>query len=466
VEPTVSLLMTAAAVVLFATAIRQTKEVPPTFWQWLRRIIEASIGAVLFVGLLWAFRSILNNNYATFYTTHGSLNAASLESAQSIWGRPHVQRELGYAHFTEVIQQQEIPREDPTAPPLYKDVKVRQPVPQNSVRSFRGTVNLTLSEREKGYALYNGYLIDAHFEWEVINDSAYQTEADFDFPLSPGQTLYEDFSVTMDGEDISPLLRFSPDLVQWTTTFDPQQKRKIMIGYTSRGMESFYYQIPSQREIKDFMLTLTVDRLPVTLLNYPDGTLTPTKVEPTADGKGSILTWQLDKAITTAGMGVALLQPEQPGAQVLRVLSNSPYALTLLGAMLALTLLLRREPVHFLDLALLSAAYCVEFLIMAAISDYMLGFWGSLVVGGLATGALTYVLYRRAPSRLLRSLIYALVGFFAVIYPLSGLITDLNARNAFEGMVQVGLIIYLFALALYWRLERTPASEQPAIAAA
>jgi hypothetical protein len=134
--------------------------------------------------------------------------------------------------------------------------------------------------------------------------------------------------------------------------------------------------------------------------------------------------------------------------------------------MLALTLLLRREPVHFLDLALLSAAYCVEFLIMAAISDYMLGFWGSLVVGGLATGALTYVLYRRAPSRLLRSLIYALVGFFAVIYPLSGLITDLNARNAFEGMVQVGLIIYLFALALYWRLERTPASEQPAIAAA
>jgi hypothetical protein len=462
IEPTVSLLMIITAVVLFATAFSRSQDT--ALWPWVRRIIEASVGAVLFLGLLWAFRSILNTNNSSFYSTHGSLSDVSLVSAQSIWGKPHVQLELGYTHFANVIVQRQLPREDPTKPALYEDVLERQFVPQNSVIGFRGIVDLTLSEREKGYALYNGYLINARFEYDLVNDSAKETECEFDFALSPGQTLYENFSITVDGEDVSSQLRFAPNLVEWTSYFAPGQQRKVVVSYQSRGMETFYYQIPSQREIKDFALGLTIDRLPISLLNYPDGTLTPTRVEATADGNGSILTWELDKAITVAGMGIALPQPEQPGAQVLRVLFNSPYALTLLGAMLALTLLIRGEGVNVLSLALLSAAYCVQFLIMAAISDYVFGFWGSLILGAAVTGLLTYLLFRHYPSRLLRGLIYGLVAFFTVIYPLSGLLTDTSMRNSFESLVQVGLIVYLFSLALYTQVERAnnnPKISQP-----
>jgi hypothetical protein len=455
VEPTVSLLMVAAAVVLFSAALVKNHDSAPSFWHWLRRIIEASIGALLFIGVLWAFRSILNTNNNTYYSTHGSLNSASLESAYTIWGRPHVQRELGYAHYTEVTRQEEIPRANPNDPPMYRDVTEQQFVPQNSVRRFRGTVDLTLSEHEKGYALYNGYLIDARFVYDIVNDSRYETQATFDFPLSPGQTLYENFSIMVDGEDISQDLRFSSDLVQWTTAFHPLQPHQIIISYHSRGMETFYFQIPSQRQIKDFVLTVGVDRLPVSLLNYPDGTLTPTRVEPTADGLGSVLTWEFDNAITVAGMGVALPQPVQPGAEVLRVLSNSRYALTLLGAMLALTLLLCGQPVQFLDLALLAGAYSIEFLLMAAVSDSVFGFWGSLVIGALAVNVLTYLLYRKYPP-LPSRLIFGLVGFFSILYPLSGLITDVGVQNSFNNLVQVGLIVYLFCLALTTRLKNQP----------
>ena len=232
----------------------------------------------------------------------------------------------------------------------------------------------------------------------------------------------------------------------------PAQRSKIVVSYTSRGMNYFYYQIPVQQETRNFLLTLTVDRLPVSLLNYPEGCLTPTEIKPTSDQRGSILTWRLDRAITVAGMGVALAQPEQPGAQVVRVLSNSPYALTLLIAMLALTLLIRREPVQFIELALLAAVYCVQFLVMAAVSDWFFGFWGSLILGALLTGTLTFLLFRRHPSRLLRTLIYLLVAFFTILYPLAGLLDQVALRNAFDGMVQVGLIIYLFGLTLYTRL--------------
>ncbi len=127
---------------------------------------------------------------------------------------------------------------------------------------------------------------------------------------------------------------------------------------------------------------------------------------------------------------------------------------------LALTMLLRGQSVHFLTLALLAGAYCVQFLIMAAVSDYVFGFWGSLIVGAVVTGTLTYFLFRGYTSRLLRILIFGLVVFFTIVYPLSGLLIDTSVRNAFDNLVQVGMIVYLFGLALLAQLERSKPTPQ------
>lgn len=461
IEPTVGLLMIITAVVLFGSSFGAQKETAGAFWPWLRRILEAfvaaAISALLFIGLVWAFRIILNDNVATFYATHGSLSDISRSSAQTIWGRPHTQVELGVVHSHLVEVQEELPREDPTQPPTYKTVIERQEVPQNSIIGFTGDIQMRLSEREKGYALYSGYVLDVSLDYDVINDSDILTDAEFSFPLSPGQSLFENFVIKMDGQDMSPKLRIGSDQVIWTVKMSPHQRSRLEITYSTRGLDYFYYQIPVQREIKKFSLTLTVDRLPVSLVNFPDGVITPTEIKPTPDGRGSILTWKLDRAITVAGMGVALISPEQPGAQVLRVLVISPYALTLLGAMLALTMLIWGMRVRFLDLVLLSAIYSVQFLVMAAISDYFFGFWGSLIVGALLTLFMSYLLFRRIPGRAARLSIYALVLFFSVIYPLSGLLTDLPKQDAFHALMQVGIILYLAGLSLYVSSQKTPA---------
>ncbi|MCJ7435253.1 MAG: hypothetical protein MUO77_17370 [Anaerolineales bacterium] len=454
VEPAVSLLMIITAVVLFGSAFQADQSVEINFWPWLRKVIGAAVGAILFLGLLWAFRSVLNDNVATFYATHGSVSDVSRSSAWSIWGRPHTQIELTVSHSHEVEVQEELPRTDPTQLPIYRTVTQRQDVPQNSIVGFVGNVKMQLSEREKGYALYSGYIIDVTLKYDVTNDAGFATDAAFSFPLSQGQTIFENFVVKMDGQDASSDLRFAPDIVSWTTKMKPHQKSEILITYSSRGMDYFYYQIPVQREIKNFVLTLTVDRLPVSMLNYPDGVITPVDIKPTEDGKGSILTWKLDRAITVAGMGVSLVQPEQPGAKVLRVLVISPYALTLLGAMLALTMLIWGEKVQFLDLSLLSAVYSTLFLVMAGMSDYFFGFWGSLIVGTLLVLLLTYFLFRSLPSRALRMLVYSLVIFFTVVYPLSGLLPQLDQQNAFNTLVQVGLIFYLVILSISRRGQK------------
>ncbi|NMB58339.1 MAG: hypothetical protein GYA12_04160, partial [Chloroflexi bacterium] len=348
VQPVIVLLMSIAALILFYTTYSRSDEPINTFWAWLKRFVESTVVTLLFLGLLWGFRTILNNNMSTFYSTHGSLSDISRDSAQSIWGRPHYQGELNVNHYIRKMVKQEIPQEDPTKPPIYKDVEIREQVPENSVQSFKGNVNMTLSNREKGYAYYSGYIIDANYTYDVINDSNLVTEAEFDFPLSPNQTMHENFSIQMDGKDISQQVQYVGDNVHWMVNMQPGQRSTIEVAYTSRGMDTFTYQITNRREIKEFELTLTIDRLPVSLLNYPDGALTPTEIKSTPDRLGSVLTWRLDRAITSAGMGVALITPEQPGAKVLQVLVNSAYGITLLLAVLCLTLLIRGEKVNFL----------------------------------------------------------------------------------------------------------------------
>jgi hypothetical protein len=453
VNPEVSLLMIIAAVVLFGSSLARKGLEGGGFWPWLRRILEASVGAVLFLGLLWAFRSVLNSNINTFYSTHGSQSDLSRESAYTIWGRPHIQNELTVTHSIEVDVQEEIPQTDPTQPPVYRTVHQRQEVPQNSIQSFRGEAKMTLSEREKGYAYYSGFLLDTNFHYVILNDSDFRTDADFMFPLSSNQTLFKDFSILVDGQDIGPDLRFNPDMVSWSRKMDPHQQIQVDIRYSSRGMDFFYYRMPNPRYVNDFEFTLTVDRLPTTLLNYPDGVLTPTEIRATPDGRGSILTWRLDKAITGAGMGVALVQPEQPGEKVLRVLASSPYALTMLGAILALTLLILGMPVNLLDLALVAGAYCVEYLVMAGVSDFFFGFWGSLALGAGVTLLLAFLLFRKLPSRLAKVLLFGLIAFFTIVYPLSGLISQIASLNSFNALLQVGMILYLFVLSLYARVR-------------
>lgn len=453
VEPAIALLMIITAVVMFSSAVMRSKDTTPTFWHWTRRIIEGSVGAILFICLLWAFRSVMNTNNTEFYATHGSLSDVSRQSAESIWGRPHTQVDLGYAHYAMVTIQEEVPRDNPEDPPQYIDRVIRQHVPQNSITAFEGEVNLALSERTKGYALYNGYTIEARYEYQVENKSSLETEVEFDFALTPGQRLYDDFLITVDEVDVSGELLFRGDIVRWTTVFSPSQTRTIEVSYISRGMESYYYQIPNRREIRDFGLTVTIDRLSVDMLNYPDGVLTPMNIEMTNDGQGSILRWELDRAITTAGMGVSLPQPEQPGEQVLRVLNKSPYAITLLGVMVALTMLLMSEPVNFLTLALMVAVYAGQFLVMSAISDYFPGFAGAMIVGAALTCLPGYLLFRSHPSRLLRYLMYGLIGFFSLVYPLSGLLPDQISSSSFDGLVQFFLIMYLFGVALHVRIQ-------------
>src|SRR5205085_1796248 len=130
-------------------------------------------------------------------------------------------------------------------------------------------------------------------------------------------------------------------------------------------------------------LVLNLPDLPRERLNYPEGCMTPTKIAPTADKAGSILTYRLDHALSNKGMGVALPELPQPGATTNAVLGETDRGWLLALAMLLLTLTLTGAN-HAVVLSMLfGATMAFAYGLTADLSDLFFGFWGTaaLVLG-------------------------------------------------------------------------------------
>lgn len=266
--------------------------------------------------------------------------------------------------------------------------------------------------------------------------------------------MFDNFLIYINGQDVSEKLRFDYDVVTWTMKMQPDARRDVKIQYQTRGLDYFYYQIPSARQIKDFEFKLIINDLPVADINYPEGCLPPTEeILPTADGRGSVLEWKFDNTITTAGMGIALAKPKQPGERVILTLASSPYALMMLILAICLTLLLLGKKIKLLEIALLGGVYCLLFLVMTSVSDFLLGFWGSLILGALITMGLSFLLYRKQ-NLFIRICVLSLIAFFTLIYPLLNQLADY--KDSISGIVMILLIAYLFFVALYSRLRKNP----------
>ena len=459
VEPILGMLMIITALIIFIQSYRKKQEKSSgKAWEWLRITLESLGTTLLFLGILWAFRAILNNNYFNFTQAHGRISEYNYQSVQNIWGGGQIQRELQIHHFIEVTRREEIPREDLSKPPLYRETQVQEEVEQNSILSFKGEVSLKMNMRKKGSAYYAGFESEFMADYEIINDYDAETDAHFTFPLSDHQAMYDKLMITENNRDLSSKLRFQSGSIRWDRKMLPNEKISIRIYYLSRGLDYFYYQIPEQREIRNFDLKLTLDRLALADVNYPEGCLPPTeKITKTADGKGVSLEWKLDRSVTTAGMGIALPSPEQPGVLETQVLKNSAYSLMFLITAVCLTLLIRRLRLNFIDISLVSAIYTLLFIIMSSLTDFFpayIGFWVTLILGTALSVTLAFFLFRKYPPATSVCLL-GLTGFFTLAYPLLNLIEGIE--NSLNGIIFIVLVVYVFVLRV---LEKTDNLKQ------
>ena len=223
----------------------------------------------------------------------------------------------------------------------------------------------------------------------------------------------------------------------------PGEEIPVHMRYKSRGMESWRYDIPAPHEIRDFRMVMSLPEVARDRLDYPEGCLTPTEITTGSEGRGTVLTWTLDRAITTRGMGVELPGATQPGELVARVLKHAWRGAMLLLVGLVVSLLPGGVRMGLARIGVVGGAYCGQFMLLAALSDTRMGFIGALALGAVITLVLSCAALRW-PVRVKGLAPWCLMAFFALAYSLLALPRKL--APALMTVVDVGLLVYLVGL--------------------
>jgi hypothetical protein len=261
IEPIASLWLGIISVLLFgATFARLTK---PAGLSWGQGFFVALAKTLVVVSLVEGCYFLLNSGVKTFsqiygsFATGGSLSNRAWQQWRNMYGGGYDQKDLQVVQYITVINEEVIQPPDPSAGPLYRNVKVEQPAQQNSIAGFRGNLDLTAVGGHNTPNTFNAYTLAAEYEYDIVNSAAEETRAEFRFPVSPQAKLYQDIAITVNGEEIH--WRIVDQAIFWEERLAPREKQTINIRFHTWAENDFLFEVPEQREITNFSLKLTMN---------------------------------------------------------------------------------------------------------------------------------------------------------------------------------------------------------------
>ncbi|HEV8322604.1 MAG TPA: hypothetical protein VG389_13390 [Myxococcota bacterium] len=433
----------------------------PRLWRTVARLAAAGALAAGLAGAFVGLRSYLNDTLATFRFTHGRVSEVNLDAVRTIWGDEQVQGDLSVGLSYDVEETERLEPEDPTMPAVLRKKTVTHSVDENAFVSARHAVTLRPSARRKGSAVYSGYETDDHFEWSLRNPAHRDVRARLRFPLPSTTAVYDALAVKLDGADVLDRVTMTSDALVLEEPLAADRAFRLEVSFKSRGLSYWYFQVREPREIRDLVLTLALPDLARGDLNYPEGCMPPTAVDATPDGRGSVLTYKLDRAISNKGMGVSLPAPGQPGETTSAVLG---YTVTGWGLVFAALLFgLTSARVRHAPLVALFAGALVAlgYGLLADFSDLLFGFWLSAVAVLVPLFAAIGVLVTRAVPGAEGRVLGAALVLFGLLYPcVAGLDPDRDVLY----LNLSGLAFLSLASWQLWRRLRLPPGARSAAA--
>jgi len=206
-QPVRTALIAALAVLIAAV-------LPGSFVRWLRRrrqdspeswtgLVTGSVGAVIKVlvglGILAGLCVHLSFQSKRFARLRGGVTQRNYEAVKSIWGRPHVQRELRVylAYYTTHYFDKDDMELDAeklkaaTQPIGFRKEKTKHIIPGDPVIEADHQIIITKNYRKKGSAWYPCFETAFHLKYRVVNFSSREVNAVFDFPLPVRQGLVD-----------------------------------------------------------------------------------------------------------------------------------------------------------------------------------------------------------------------------------------------------------------------------------
>ena len=450
-EPAASLMLFAAAVLLFGMTLMRLRHEPQYQTSLLTPFVLASLQGLIFIGITGVLYFLLRTSFNLYKPqidalARGEAYLAEVKKAREKWGAPFTQTDLSVTQTVDHVVVQEVIGQDGRT--RYLNQTVTEILQQENIIGFQGMVNIKRADQR-----LNTYTLDAVYQYDVVNYSDSEVNANFRFPIEINRT-YENLSVLMDGKELAASRRIENGILAWNITMSPRQQTNIIISYRTRGMEYFSYNIPSQRVIHNYSMDITVDTSNIYLIEQPETTAIQTTGGPV--GKSYHETWTIDNAILAPKVGIlfkTIVVPDIDHQRVLSLAQYAPRGLMLLMVLILFTHLIFSLSVDSLRLSLIAAVYSAQFILLLALD--LVTIHGLIVLPLLELFSLyLYFLAVRPFPSLPRGLILFSGTLFSLIYPYAGFISDTQARTSFDSLTQALIILYIFILAFYIRVRK------------
>ena len=242
------------------------------------------------------------------------------------------------------------------------------------LEASRLQVDLHLEHRRKGLLWYATYQVALDATYTATNATDSPLDLTFDLALPTSQAVYDDFALSIDGQPIAPL-PLAEGHLQQPLHFAPGQSRQIRLSYQSQGLDEWWYRFGDHVEqVSDFELVMHTD---FDAIDFPRESLAPTQKERTADGWR--LTWQYDRLLTGASLGMVMPARLNPGPWVQDVTQAAPISLFLFFFVLFVFAAVKGIDIHPMNYFFIGAAFFSFHLLLAYLADHLLIHYAFLV---------------------------------------------------------------------------------------
>lgn len=343
---------------------------------------------------------------------------------------PAAPRDPNAAGEAEPAQDRAEERPAPAAAP------VLVPAPKAALDASDIAVRLALTHRQKGLLWFPTYEVDFSARYAFVNDAQEDDVYTLEFPLQPGDVVYDGFAVLDEGgQPVDVAIRDGG--ARWEARFGAGERREYTVKYRSRGTEQWHYGLTAGTgKVKDFRLVLDTDFEDIDFL---PGSLSPSQKR--AEGGAYHGEWAFDSLIASSSIGLELPQKVNPGPLASRITFFAPVGLLFFFFVVAIFAAAQKREIHPLNYLFFGCAFFAYHLLFSYLVDH-------LAIGpSLAIASVVSVLLVVTYARLFVGWRFALVemGIAQALYLVLFSVTFL--WKGFTGLsITVGAILSLFVM--------------------
>ena len=236
-----------------------------------------------------------------------------------------------------------------------------------NLKASRIEIDLSLDHRRKGLLWYSTYQVQFAASYTLINPTDESRNLSFDLELPAPNAVYDDFTLTVDGQSIAELPIRNGHLIQ-PIELSPGQELSIDLSYHSQGLDQWRYSFGDHvNQVSDFELVMHTD---FATIDFPQDSMSPTSR--TRDGDAWTLTWKYNHLLTGIDLGMILPARLNPGPWVGKVVAAAPISLFLFFFLLFIFSIVRGLDLHPMHYFFIGAAFFSFHLLLAYLVDHLI----------------------------------------------------------------------------------------------